>query len=83
VIPLAAIAGAMGKLSAILAAVETYRTERAKLIAQYGQGAANDLPDLEAVIAAAKQRIDAWDSDIDGREARLEALRAEGTRLDS
>jgi len=74
VIPLALIAGAMGKLSAILAAVETYRTERARLIAQYGKGAAEQLPDLEAVIAEAKRRLDAWDADIDGREARLQQL---------
>lgn len=68
----AAVAKVVGHLSAVASAVEAYQAARAKVIAQHPT-AANDLPDLEAVIAEARVRLDAWDRDIDAREARLRA----------
>lgn len=70
---LAIVAKVMGHLSAVASAVDAYQAARAKVLAEHPQ-AANDLPDLEAVIAEAHRRLDAWDRDIDAREARFRRM---------
>ena len=70
---IAAVAKVVGHLSAVASAVEAYQAARAKVLAQHPQ-AANDLPDLQAVIAEAHRRIDAWDQEIDTREAKFQRM---------
>jgi hypothetical protein len=72
---LVAIAAGISKIGPYLEALKAYQAERQRLIDQYGQQAAERLPDVAATIAEGQRRLDDWDSDIDRREARLEALR--------
>lgn len=69
---LAAAAAVINKIGPWLEAAKAYQAARKQLIDEHGQGVAEQLPNLSAVIDEAHRRLAAWDDDIDRREARIQ-----------